>query len=80
MSDTKLVLYICTVYILICLSCSLEPLLMIIIFFFPLSISRWNLVEIDADLPQLTFETKHVMALIDPAKTYMVFFFNLVVF
>lgn len=32
---------------------------------------RWNLVEIDADLPQLTFETKHVMALIDPAKTYM---------
>ncbi|KAL6573531.1 hypothetical protein OROHE_001990 [Orobanche hederae] len=32
---------------------------------------RWNLVEIDADLLKLTFETKHVMALIDPAKTYM---------
>ncbi|KAL6570960.1 hypothetical protein OROGR_000510 [Orobanche gracilis] len=34
-------------------------------------IRRWNLVEIDADLLKLTFETKHVMALIDPAKTYM---------
>ncbi|PIN16750.1 hypothetical protein CDL12_10595 [Handroanthus impetiginosus] len=32
---------------------------------------RWNLVEIDADLLKLTAETKHVMALINPAKTYM---------
>ncbi|XP_057777286.1 uncharacterized protein LOC130995856 [Salvia miltiorrhiza] len=32
---------------------------------------RWNLVEIDADLLKLTFETKHVMALINPSKTYM---------
>ncbi|XP_047967076.1 asparagine synthetase domain-containing protein 1 isoform X4 [Salvia hispanica] len=32
---------------------------------------RWNLVEIDADLLKLTFETKHVMTLINPSKTYM---------
>ncbi|KAH6797829.1 Asparagine synthase family protein [Perilla frutescens var. hirtella] len=32
---------------------------------------RWKLVEIDADLLSLSFETKHVMTLIDPAKTYM---------
>ncbi|KAL8533632.1 hypothetical protein ACS0TY_009869 [Phlomoides rotata] len=32
---------------------------------------RWNLIEIDADLLKLTSETKHVMALINPAKTYM---------
>ncbi|EPS66201.1 hypothetical protein M569_08576, partial [Genlisea aurea] len=32
---------------------------------------RWNLVEIDADLQKLSSETKHVMALISPAKTYM---------
>lgn len=46
----------------------------------PLSIYRWNLVEIDADLLKLTFEMKHVMTLIDPSKTYMVFFFHLVVY
>ncbi|CAK9142424.1 unnamed protein product [Ilex paraguariensis] len=32
---------------------------------------RWKLVEIDADLLKLTSETKHVMSLINPAKTYM---------
>ncbi|KAL6294857.1 hypothetical protein ACE6H2_002999 [Prunus campanulata] len=32
---------------------------------------KWKLVEIDADLPTLTFETKHVMSLINPANTYM---------
>lgn len=32
---------------------------------------RWNLIEIDAELLKLTSETKHVMALINPAKTYM---------
>ncbi|XP_022846557.1 asparagine synthetase domain-containing protein 1 [Olea europaea var. sylvestris] len=32
---------------------------------------RWNLVEIDADLLKLTCETKRVMSLITPAKTYM---------
>ncbi|KAL3830613.1 hypothetical protein ACJIZ3_019415 [Penstemon smallii] len=32
---------------------------------------RWNLIEIDADLPKLSSETKHVMSLINPAKTYM---------
>ncbi|CAH9115028.1 unnamed protein product [Cuscuta europaea] len=32
---------------------------------------RWRLVEIDADLQKLTSETKHVMSLINPAKTYM---------
>ncbi|KAL2226302.1 asparagine synthetase domain-containing protein 1 [Sesamum indicum] len=32
---------------------------------------RWNLIEIDADLRKLTSETKHVMALINPANTYM---------
>lgn len=32
---------------------------------------RWRLVEIDADLSSLTLETKHVMSLIYPAKTYM---------
>ncbi|CAA0828756.1 Asparagine synthase family protein [Striga hermonthica] len=32
---------------------------------------RWNLIEIDADLLKLTSETKHVMALINPSKTYM---------
>ncbi|XP_057963180.1 uncharacterized protein LOC131154429 isoform X2 [Malania oleifera] len=32
---------------------------------------RWKLVEIDADLLELTTETKHVMSLITPAKTYM---------
>lgn len=35
-------------------------------------ICRWKLVEINADLPTLTFETKHVMSLINPANTYMV--------
>ncbi|KAG8366451.1 hypothetical protein BUALT_Bualt17G0081400 [Buddleja alternifolia] len=34
-------------------------------------VRRWNLIEIDADLVKLTSETKHVMALINPAKTYM---------
>lgn len=34
---------------------------------------RWKLVEIDADLLKLTSETKHVMSLINPARTYMVF-------
>lgn len=33
---------------------------------------RWKLVEIDADLSNLTTETKHVMSLINPANTYMV--------
>ncbi|KAG7032257.1 Asparagine synthetase domain-containing protein 1 [Cucurbita argyrosperma subsp. argyrosperma] len=32
---------------------------------------RWKLVEIDADLSNLTSETKHVMSLINPANTYM---------
>ncbi|KAK6133906.1 hypothetical protein DH2020_032367 [Rehmannia glutinosa] len=32
---------------------------------------RWNLIEIDADLLKLTSEMKHVMTLINPAKTYM---------
>ncbi|KAL0302316.1 UNVERIFIED_CONTAM: Asparagine synthetase domain-containing protein 1 [Sesamum angustifolium] len=32
---------------------------------------RWNLYKIDADLLKLTSETKHVMALINPANTYM---------
>ncbi|KAJ8774710.1 hypothetical protein K2173_017156 [Erythroxylum novogranatense] len=32
---------------------------------------RWKLVEIDADLSNLTTEMKHVMTLIKPAKTYM---------
>jgi asparagine synthetase B (glutamine-hydrolysing) len=32
---------------------------------------RWKLVEIDADLSKLIVETKHVMSLINPAKTYM---------
>ncbi|KAK2967786.1 hypothetical protein RJ640_008006 [Escallonia rubra] len=32
---------------------------------------RWKLVEIDADLLTLTSETKHVMSLINPARTYM---------
>ncbi|XP_051146030.1 uncharacterized protein LOC127261725 [Andrographis paniculata] len=32
---------------------------------------RWNLVEIDADLPKLKSEMKHVMSLINPSKTYM---------
>lgn len=35
---------------------------------------RWRLVEIDADLSKLTFETKRVMSLINPADTYMVNF------
>ncbi|XP_073115912.1 uncharacterized protein [Elaeis guineensis] len=32
---------------------------------------RWRLVEIDASLSDLTWEAKHVMSLIHPAKTYM---------
>ncbi|KAK7251940.1 hypothetical protein RIF29_35566 [Crotalaria pallida] len=32
---------------------------------------RWRLVEIDADLSDLVFETRHVMSLINPANTYM---------
>ncbi|KAF7827969.1 asparagine synthetase domain-containing protein 1 isoform X1 [Senna tora] len=32
---------------------------------------RWRLVEIDADLSDLAFETSHVMSLIEPANTYM---------
>ncbi|KAG7640414.1 Glutamine amidotransferase type 2 domain [Arabidopsis suecica] len=32
---------------------------------------RWKLVEIDADLSKLGFETKRVMSLINPADTYM---------
>ncbi|XP_020523832.1 asparagine synthetase domain-containing protein 1 isoform X1 [Amborella trichopoda] len=32
---------------------------------------RWRLVEIDADLSNLARETKHVISLINPAKTYM---------
>ncbi|KNA12864.1 hypothetical protein SOVF_122220 isoform B [Spinacia oleracea] len=32
---------------------------------------RWRLVEIDADLSNLTMEMKHVVSLINPAKTYM---------
>ncbi|XP_059655687.1 uncharacterized protein LOC132302766 isoform X2 [Cornus florida] len=32
---------------------------------------RWKLVEIDAELSKLPLETKHVMSLINPAKTYM---------
>ena len=31
-------------------------------------------MEIDADLPKLTIETKRVMSLINPADTYMVNF------
>lgn len=38
---------------------------------------RWKLVEIDADLPKLTLETKRVMSLINPADTYMVNFKSL---
>jgi asparagine synthetase B (glutamine-hydrolysing) len=34
-------------------------------------IFRWKLVEIDADLSKLGFETKRVMSLINPADTYM---------
>ncbi|XP_022776741.1 asparagine synthetase domain-containing protein 1 isoform X3 [Durio zibethinus] len=32
---------------------------------------RWRLVHIDADLSKLTWETKHVLSLINPADTYM---------
>ncbi|KAL2905397.1 Asparagine synthetase domain-containing protein 1 [Bienertia sinuspersici] len=32
---------------------------------------RWRLVEIDAELSNLTLEMKHVMSLINPANTYM---------
>ncbi|CAA7387771.1 unnamed protein product [Spirodela intermedia] len=32
---------------------------------------RWRLVEIDGDLSNLASETRHVMSLIHPAKTYM---------
>ncbi|XP_061991324.1 uncharacterized protein LOC133709560 isoform X2 [Rosa rugosa] len=32
---------------------------------------KWKLVEIDADLSNLTFETKRVLSLINPANTYM---------
>ncbi|RZB42122.1 Asparagine synthetase domain-containing protein 1 isoform B [Glycine soja] len=32
---------------------------------------KWRLVEIDADLSDLVFETSHVMSLINPANTYM---------
>ncbi|TQD89324.1 hypothetical protein C1H46_025173 [Malus baccata] len=32
---------------------------------------KWKLVEINAELSTLTFETKHVMSLINPANTYM---------
>lgn len=32
---------------------------------------RWRLVEIDAELSDLAFETSHVMSLIEPANTYM---------
>ncbi|XP_010502386.1 PREDICTED: asparagine synthetase domain-containing protein 1-like [Camelina sativa] len=32
---------------------------------------RWKLVEVNADLSKLTFETKRVMSLINPADTYM---------
>lgn len=32
---------------------------------------RWKLVEIDADLMNLTSEMKHVLSLISPSKTYM---------
>ncbi|KAK9676051.1 hypothetical protein RND81_11G050500 [Saponaria officinalis] len=32
---------------------------------------RWRLVEIDANLSNLTVETKHVTSLINPANTYM---------
>lgn len=38
---------------------------------------RWKLVEINAELSTLTFETKHVMSLINPANTYMVLNFIL---
>lgn len=34
-------------------------------------VRRWRLVEIDADLSNLTMEMKHIMSLINPAKTYM---------
>nr|KJB50534.1 hypothetical protein B456_008G176600 [Gossypium raimondii] len=33
---------------------------------------RWRLVHIDADLSKLTWETKRVLSLINPANTYMV--------
>ncbi|KAL6187796.1 hypothetical protein ACLB2K_039191 [Fragaria x ananassa] len=32
---------------------------------------KWKLVEIDADLSNLTFESKRVLSLINPANTYM---------
>lgn len=32
---------------------------------------RWRLVEIDANLSNLTWETKHLLPLIHPARTYM---------
>ncbi|XP_028754081.1 asparagine synthetase domain-containing protein 1-like [Neltuma alba] len=32
---------------------------------------RWRLVEVDAELSDLAFETSHVMSLIEPANTYM---------
>ncbi|KAK4263594.1 hypothetical protein QN277_028985 [Acacia crassicarpa] len=32
---------------------------------------RWKLVEVDAELSDLAFETSHVMSLIEPANTYM---------
>ncbi|XVF43242.1 hypothetical protein PTKIN_Ptkin02bG0024600 [Pterospermum kingtungense] len=32
---------------------------------------RWRLVHIDAELSKLTWETKHVLSLINPANTYM---------
>ncbi|XP_022638895.1 asparagine synthetase domain-containing protein 1 isoform X2 [Vigna radiata var. radiata] len=32
---------------------------------------KWRLVEIDADLSDLVFETSHVVSLINPANTYM---------
>ncbi|KAI3731526.1 hypothetical protein L1987_62714 [Smallanthus sonchifolius] len=35
------------------------------------TLRRWNLVEIDAELSKLTWETKHVMSLINPSNTYM---------
>ncbi|KAI3818208.1 hypothetical protein L1987_12011 [Smallanthus sonchifolius] len=35
------------------------------------TLRRWNLVEIDAELSKLIWETKHVMSLINPSNTYM---------
>ncbi|KAK7368331.1 hypothetical protein VNO80_10356 [Phaseolus coccineus] len=32
---------------------------------------KWRLVEVDADLSDLVFETSHVVSLINPANTYM---------